>query len=322
MAGANIILKPGQSLFKEGEQSDGMYIIRKGELLVYLEKGATEIKLASVGAGSMIGEMSLFDQKPRSASAKAVSECEITKISNEDFNKLMKQIPKWFVTLMASLSTRLRETNERVQSLEAKASADLRPLDQTAKLLHVLGLVWAKDGTKQDKNWEVDRELAEKTASLLLGMKPDYTHKLVDALAKGKVFGIKPNQYKKDMLAITNRGNLERFAKFIESFSSANPQLKAMPPAALELMDAINKLAQESAYDSVTVALEDAVNEGKRNAKETNGWKNAVTLLKSAEPACTITKLSNGGIGFKVDKKELPRMLENFQTLDTISKAS
>ena len=76
MAGKNKILKKGQVLFKEGAESDGMYVIRKGQILIYLEKGEVEVKLATITAGAMLGEMALFDKKPRSASAKAIEECE------------------------------------------------------------------------------------------------------------------------------------------------------------------------------------------------------------------------------------------------------
>ena len=93
VAGANKICKPGQVLFKSGDASDGMYIIRKGELRVYLEQDGKEVVLATIGDGGMIGEMALFDRQPRSASVKATKETEVTHITVGDFEKLMKQIP-------------------------------------------------------------------------------------------------------------------------------------------------------------------------------------------------------------------------------------
>ncbi|MCX6126006.1 MAG: cyclic nucleotide-binding domain-containing protein, partial [Proteobacteria bacterium] len=121
MAGANKILKAGQMVFKAGEAADGMYLVRKGELVVFLEQDGKQVVLAKIGEGAMIGEMALFDRQPRSASVKASTESEVTLISLDDFGKLMKQIPKWFVGLMTTLSGRLRTTNDRLRLVEAAA---------------------------------------------------------------------------------------------------------------------------------------------------------------------------------------------------------
>ena len=94
MAGKNLILKPGQVLFKEGDVSNGMFIIRKGEEAVFLEQEEKHVVLAKVGAGGMIGEMALFDKQPRSASVKATTPCEVSVITNQDFMKLMGSNPE------------------------------------------------------------------------------------------------------------------------------------------------------------------------------------------------------------------------------------
>ena len=59
MAGRNIVLLPGRKLFSAGEASDGMYLIRRGKLLVFIEVQGRETTLAEVTTGAMIGEMAL-----------------------------------------------------------------------------------------------------------------------------------------------------------------------------------------------------------------------------------------------------------------------
>ena len=119
MAGTNKSLKAGAVVFKAGDSADGMYLVRKGELVVYFEQGGKEVILARIPEGGMVGEMALFDRMPRSASVKASMDAEITHISLDDFGKLMRQIPKWFVGLMSALSGRLRVTNDRLKVIEA-----------------------------------------------------------------------------------------------------------------------------------------------------------------------------------------------------------
>ena len=85
-------------------------------------------------------------------------------------------------------------------------------------------------------------------------------------------------------------------------------------------MECINKLAQESAYDSATVSLEDASVEGDRNALDTAPWKDCLPFFKTIEGGVQLVKVSDG-IGFKVDKKDFPRVMDNYRILDTLNKA-
>ena len=86
MAGKNIILKQGQVLFNYGDASDGMFLVRKGDIKIFIhDNQANEIVLAKVTSGAMIGEMALFDNLPRSASASA-ADVEVTHITNDEFN--------------------------------------------------------------------------------------------------------------------------------------------------------------------------------------------------------------------------------------------
>jgi CRP/FNR family transcriptional regulator, cyclic AMP receptor protein len=186
VAGSNIVYKEGQVVFKQGEPADGMYLIRKGELKVYLEKDGNEVQLASVGSGGMIGEMAFFDQKPRSASVKATKEAEVTKITPDDFAKLMKQIPKWFVSIMSSLSTRLRETNERLQKVENKQAGAKSPYEDVQKILHVLNLLM-KDATKEGKYWALNRNETEDLLTKIFFLQKTFVTTMFDAMIEQKL---------------------------------------------------------------------------------------------------------------------------------------
>ena len=91
MPGKNKLLKSGDILFRTGDASNGMFLIRRGQLEVYLEKDGAEISLAKMGAGAMLGEMALFDNNTRSASARAVEDTEVTHITTKEFDTIMKK---------------------------------------------------------------------------------------------------------------------------------------------------------------------------------------------------------------------------------------
>ncbi len=63
MPGKNVLLQPGQLLFTEGDPSNGMYLVRKGDFDIFMHKDGSDVVLAKVGPGSMVGEMAFFDKK-------------------------------------------------------------------------------------------------------------------------------------------------------------------------------------------------------------------------------------------------------------------
>ena len=319
MAGSNIILKAGTVLFHEGDASDGMYVVRRGEVLVYLEKGGQEIKLATVTGGAMIGEMALFDKKPRSAAAKAISETEVTKISNDDFKKILKQIPKWFVALMVTLSSRLRETNERLQAIEAKSSGSKKPLESVIKVVGILNLVWHKEGEKEQKSWLLERGTAELEINRITA-EPEDTKKIIDALVKSKIIGSKPNSYKKPVLHIPNKGVPEKLLTFLSDFVKNNPGEVTLPPGGIEMLDIMLSSSADSAYDNVTLPMDDICQEGESQGHNTTEWKNSLKSMKNLGDSAKLVKVSNG-VGFKIDKKEFPKLVKHYQVLHDLKKA-
>ena len=333
MSGANKIIPKDQVLFHEGDMSDGMYIVRRGELLVYLEKGGNEVRLATLGAGAMLGEMALFDNKPRSASARALTEAEITRISKEDFASLMKQIPKWFVSLMATLSTRLRETNERLQLVEAKqggggpapaaasaaaaAAPGTRPLENVRKILGVLSLVWHKEGIKDGKNWQVARNKSEEEIAHIMAIEKNQVHRVIETMIKGRLLTIAKDSYNAELLSMSNRGVLEKFTEFLTEFLQSDA--KGFPVCGLDLLNSMKTLVDKSAYETVLAPFSDVCKIGENLSMDTAQWKGCLPLFAKNKSGITLAKASDGGVALKVQKVDFARLLSNYAVLAEIS---
>jgi CRP-like cAMP-binding protein len=320
LAGANKIIKKDQILFSAGDASDGMYIIRKGELLVYLEKGGAEVKLATLATGAMLGEMALFDKKPRSASARALTDTEITQISNEDFEKLMKQIPKWFVSLMSTLSSRLRDTNERLQTVESKNSGKAPPLSNLIKALHLLELTWHKDGVKDGKNWQLNRKQAQQNVAAVLEMPVENVHKIVDALVKGNLLSLQKDSYNAELLNMANRALLEKFLEFLEEYRANNPESKGPPKGCISLLTTLKGLVDASAYETLTLSFEEVCATGSKNGMQTENWKDSLSIFAKNKKGIVMTKVSSG-VGFKITKAEYARCQSHYILLDALNSA-
>jgi Fe-S-cluster-containing hydrogenase component 2/CRP-like cAMP-binding protein len=61
----------GETLFRQGDEADGLHLIRRGSVMVSQQIGAREIVLSYIAAGNYIGEMALLSDEPRSATVRA-----------------------------------------------------------------------------------------------------------------------------------------------------------------------------------------------------------------------------------------------------------
>jgi CRP-like cAMP-binding protein len=76
-----VVIRKDQLLFREGDPTDSLYLLESGRIRVFIHNASgQEITIASLGAGSIIGEMTLFGEKTRSASC-AVESDEATLLS-------------------------------------------------------------------------------------------------------------------------------------------------------------------------------------------------------------------------------------------------
>jgi CRP-like cAMP-binding protein len=116
-------LKQGQMLFQEGDAGDAVYVVLEGSVEVLKkDRGGAQQQLAKMGDGSVLGEMSLVvGQSTRSASALAVTDLKLLKMSTQRFSKLLKTdnvgALKVVNNLAQVLSRRLQLMDEKLVDL-------------------------------------------------------------------------------------------------------------------------------------------------------------------------------------------------------------
>jgi len=105
-------LKTDEVLFLVGDTGDGCYRVKDGLLKVTMVSHAgNERILAFLGPGAIIGEMSIIDRLPRSASVVAVRPAVLSFLSGGDFKAFAKKHPQVYESLLTLLAARLRETD-------------------------------------------------------------------------------------------------------------------------------------------------------------------------------------------------------------------
>jgi len=107
-----VTLQPGEILFKEGDESACMYIVRRGALSIR----SGSVVYEDVGPGGIVGEMGLVERlMPRSAMVYALTESELIEVSERQFLHLVEQAPTFALTVMRVLSRRLRRMDGKYQ---------------------------------------------------------------------------------------------------------------------------------------------------------------------------------------------------------------
>jgi len=129
-----------------------MYVIKGGKFAVTKSKNTSEIVLAELGPGAMVGEMAFFDGRPRSASVKAVKDSEVICLPFKSLHAQFQNFPEWCKAVMRTVNDHLREANMRIKTLEKPpGEEDLFPPHTINKLISILNFVGLRYGKSTEE---------------------------------------------------------------------------------------------------------------------------------------------------------------------------
>jgi CRP-like cAMP-binding protein len=106
--------KAGETLFAEGSTGRELFIIQEGRVGIYKDSPDGRIELAKVEAGGIIGEMSLLDTLPRSATVTALDNVKAMVVGYAQFQSVIETVPLWLQSIIKIVVSRLRDANKRV----------------------------------------------------------------------------------------------------------------------------------------------------------------------------------------------------------------
>ena len=117
-------MAPAEVLFKEGDRGDTVYFVVDGELEVIKETvsgrevGIDRVVIATLSRGRSIGEMSVIDRTPRSATVKARTKATLVSLTLQGFENICEEHPKIGIKLLKGisrlLSMNMRKTSSRL----------------------------------------------------------------------------------------------------------------------------------------------------------------------------------------------------------------
>jgi CRP-like cAMP-binding protein len=212
-------LNANEVLFREGDSSDTMYVVKSGHLKVFKNKGSGEIELATLGPGQMVGEMAFFDGRPRSASAKAVKDTEVIALPFSSLHAQFKTFPEWLKAIVKTVNEHLRAANQRIKQLE-QVSNDSKAFSPhtVTKLCAILNLVGHKFGETTPEGLVVPGGVLRKYTIQVFQEATNKMQKLVEQLCALGVMKTEDLGEGKIKTVILKPGLLHDFVEFYNEF--------------------------------------------------------------------------------------------------------
>ena len=126
--------KAGEVIFRRGQQGEHAYFIERGTVDVMIEKDGTDFTIAKLGAGEIIGEMSMIDDAPRSADVVATTETELIVIQRSRFIKPLTSADPMMNLILRVVLTRFRNAQNRYSGLNVNPDTPNGSLEEIREL--------------------------------------------------------------------------------------------------------------------------------------------------------------------------------------------
>lgn len=115
---SKLTFKKGDHIFFEGDIDFDFYIVEVGRVEIFVKnKQGKKVSLQTIEEGESFGEFALLDRQARSASAQALTDCIVVKVSQVGYEQLLSELPVWASSMLKSFSQRLRSMNEKMKDM-------------------------------------------------------------------------------------------------------------------------------------------------------------------------------------------------------------
>jgi CRP/FNR family cyclic AMP-dependent transcriptional regulator len=114
-------VRAGEIVFREGDPGDSLLCVVGGQLDTLVKDNAgQEIVLAAVGAGDVVGEMSLLDGRPRSATLRCTEDARLLVLERDELLAVLPRSPHMALDMMGEMAARARRVDELLRSRVAR----------------------------------------------------------------------------------------------------------------------------------------------------------------------------------------------------------
>ena len=175
----DVKLSRGEHLFSEGDEGDSLYVVLDGKIkLTRAAPDGRENLLSVLGPGDMFGELSLFDPRPRTSTASAVTDATLASLRQDALLPWLTEHPQGSTHMLRALAQRLRRANDVI--------ADLVFTDVPGRVAKNLLDLADRFGTQEPDGLHVHHDLTQEELAQLVGASRETVNKaLADFAARG-----------------------------------------------------------------------------------------------------------------------------------------
>lgn len=142
-----VVFKSGETIFNVGDPGHAMYVVKKGTVSIFARtKTGEQLNLEEPGPGDFFGEVSLLDEGPRTAGARAQTDVELLEIERSDVYELIEATPKAAMSLLAATGRRLRQTTAALRNA-ATRNVNEQVLDERSWIMKAADWIAAFSGS-------------------------------------------------------------------------------------------------------------------------------------------------------------------------------
>jgi CRP/FNR family transcriptional regulator, cyclic AMP receptor protein len=171
----------GTVLFREGDPGRQMFVVQSGRVAISKRAGEVEKILTTLGAGEFFGEMSILNNKPRSATATCVDDARLLVVDAKTFETMIRSNAEVAVRMIQKLAARLEESNGLIENLLFS--------DASSRVVHHLALA-ADRGERTPAGQRIALRIQDVAAQV--GVKPEAAQEVLAKLVKAGIVVAEP----------------------------------------------------------------------------------------------------------------------------------
>ena len=187
-------------LFREGEHGKEMYVILSGKITISKRVREKEQVLVTLPPGEFFGEMSILNNKPRSATATVAEDCNLLVIDPKTFEEMIKNNGEIAIRMIKKLAERLRSADDQIENLMLK--------DTNSRIVHLLASSAESGGSKVAGGIKVKMTIEE--IATRIGSEIPPVNEFLGKLIKSKIVMVEP-----DGMVISDVNQLRKFLEFL-----------------------------------------------------------------------------------------------------------
>jgi CRP-like cAMP-binding protein len=191
----------GTVLFEEDSSGREMFVIQSGKVRLTKKVRGEEQVLAEIGAGEFFGEMSILNEKPRTATATVLEDAQFLVLDPKTFEAMIKANTEIAVRMIKKLAGRLDEANERIENLLLK--------DVNSRVVHHFAQLARAQGEQANGGIVLDYDVAEVT--MKTGIDPERVQSVVARMERSQLVTVADGK-----MTIPDVTKLDEFLDFLE----------------------------------------------------------------------------------------------------------